>query len=52
MTYPCGRAELLRHASAAGGGDDVLGALGGLPHDERYDDLDSVWSALEANRVR
>ncbi|WIX75921.1 DUF2795 domain-containing protein [Amycolatopsis carbonis] len=52
VTYPCGRAELLRHASAAGCGDDVLGPLGGLPRDDRYDDLDSVFSALDAIRAR
>ncbi|MFI5606957.1 DUF2795 domain-containing protein [Amycolatopsis sp. NPDC051903] len=49
--YPCGREELLRHVTASGGGDDVLGPLGGLPADARYDDLDGVWAALETNRA-
>ncbi|MEV7042892.1 DUF2795 domain-containing protein [Amycolatopsis sp. NPDC051061] len=49
--YPCDRAELLRCAAAAGGGDSVLGSLGGLPHGDRYDDFDSVWEAVSAKHV-
>ncbi|QRP49548.1 DUF2795 domain-containing protein [Amycolatopsis sp. FDAARGOS 1241] len=50
VRYPCGRAELLRQATAAGAGDDVLGPLGALAAEARYDDLDGVWTALETNR--
>jgi hypothetical protein len=45
VRYPCGRAELLRRAAAAGGGDTVLGLLGNLPDDD-YADLDAVWTAI------
>ncbi len=51
VEYPCGRAELLRRAAAAGGGDDVLGPLGGLPHDGYYPDLDAVWNAVSDHRT-
>ncbi|GAB3164617.1 DUF2795 domain-containing protein [Amycolatopsis sp. NPDC004378] len=50
--YPCGRDELLRRAAAAGGGDSVLGFLGGLPEGDRYPDFDAVWEAVSAKRVR
>jgi hypothetical protein len=49
--YPCGREELLRRAAAAGGGDSVLGPLGGLPADDRYENFDSVWEAVSAKHV-
>jgi len=49
--YPCGRDELLRRAAAAGGGDSVLGSLGGLPHSDRYDDFDAVWEAVSAKHI-
>ncbi|MEU4673426.1 DUF2795 domain-containing protein [Amycolatopsis sp. NPDC023774] len=52
VAYPCGREDLLRHATAAGGSDDVLGPLGALAVDGRYDNFDSVWAALETNRVQ
>ena len=52
VRYPCGRDELLRRAAAAGGGDAVLGALGGLPPDGHYTDADAVWEALTADRTR
>jgi hypothetical protein len=50
VRYPCGRAELLRRAAAAGGGDTVLGPLGNLPDDD-YADLDAVWTAVAADRT-
>jgi len=50
VQYPCGRAELLRQAAAAGGGDTVLGFLGNLP-DDNYADLDAVWTAISADRT-
>ncbi|WET76658.1 DUF2795 domain-containing protein [Amycolatopsis sp. QT-25] len=46
-TYPCGRDELLRAASAAGAGDNVLGPLGSLPARD-YADGDSVWEAVRS----
>ncbi|MCR6482015.1 DUF2795 domain-containing protein [Amycolatopsis sp. OK19-0408] len=49
--YPCGRDELLRRAAAAGGGDSVLGSLGGLPDSGRYDDFDAVWEAVSARHI-
>jgi hypothetical protein len=49
--YPCGRDELLRRAAAAGGGDAVLGSLGGLPHSDRYADFDAVWEAVSAKHI-
>ncbi|MFI5589797.1 DUF2795 domain-containing protein [Amycolatopsis sp. NPDC051758] len=49
--YPCGRDELLRRAAAAGGGDAVLGCLGGLPDRDRYDDFAAVWEAVSAKHV-
>jgi hypothetical protein len=49
--YPCGRDELLRRAAAAGGGDSVLGSLGGLPGSDRYDDFDAVWEAVSAKHI-
>jgi hypothetical protein len=49
--YPCGRDELLRRAAAAGGGDSVLGCLGGLPDSDRYSNFDSVWEAVSAKHV-
>lgn len=48
VEYPCGREELLRRAAAAGGGDPVLGRLGGLPEDGSYHDFDAVWAAIAA----
>ncbi|RSD07944.1 DUF2795 domain-containing protein [Amycolatopsis eburnea] len=49
--YPCGRDELLRRAAASGGGDSVLGPLGGLPDGDRYDDFDAVWEAVSAKHI-
>ncbi|WP_290063023.1 DUF2795 domain-containing protein [Amycolatopsis solani] len=49
--YPCGRDELLRRAAAAGGGDSVLGSLGGLPGDDRYENFDAVWEAVSAKHI-
>lgn len=49
--YPCGREELLHRAAAAGGGDSVLGSLGGLSGSDRYADFDSVWEAVSAKHV-
>ncbi|HEY3467158.1 MAG TPA: DUF2795 domain-containing protein [Amycolatopsis sp.] len=49
--YPCGREELLRRAAAAGGGDSVLGSLGGLPDTDRYHDFDAVWEAVSAKHI-
>ena len=49
--YPCGRDELLRRAAAAGGGDSVLGSLGGLAEGDRYEDFDAVWAAVSAKRL-
>ena len=33
LEFPCGRAELLRHAAAGGADDDLLGHLAALPDD-------------------
>lgn len=41
VSFPCGRAELLRHAAAGGADDDVLGHLAALP-EHRYPGLDDV----------
>ncbi|MET8846319.1 DUF2795 domain-containing protein [Amycolatopsis sp. NPDC004625] len=49
--YPCGRDELLRRAAAAGGGDSVLGSLGGLPGGDRYENFDAVWTAVSAKHI-
>lgn len=49
--YPCGREELLRRAAAAGGGDSVLGPLGGLPATDWYAGFDDVWEAVSAQRL-
>ena len=49
--YPCGRDELLRRAAAEGGGDSVLGSLGGLSEGDRYENFDAVWAAVSAKHI-
>ncbi|WP_410673516.1 DUF2795 domain-containing protein [Amycolatopsis sp. cmx-4-68] len=49
--YPCGREELLRRAAATGGGDAVLGSLGGLSDSDRYENFDAVWEAVSAKHI-
>ncbi|NIH79484.1 DUF2795 domain-containing protein [Amycolatopsis viridis] len=44
VDFPCGRAELIRRATANGADDSVLGHLGAIP-DSTYPDLDAVTSA-------
>ena len=49
--YPCGRDELLRRAAATGGGDSVLGSLGGLSEGDQYENFDAVWEAVSAKHI-
>jgi len=44
VDFPCGRAELIRQATAHGADDSTLGHLGAIP-DSTYADLDAVTSA-------
>lgn len=46
VEYPCGRVELVRYAAANGAGEDLLGQLGCLPEDKRFDSFDGVHDAL------
>lgn len=48
MAYPCDRDQLLRHASAMGAADDVLGHIGTLSEHDRYADLDGIERAMRA----
>ncbi|HKS48619.1 MAG TPA: DUF2795 domain-containing protein [Amycolatopsis sp.] len=41
LDFPCGRADLLRHAAACGADDDILGHLGALPEGS-YAGIDAV----------
>lgn len=44
--YPCDRVELVRYAAARGADEDLLGHLGSLPEQQRFNGLDSVHEAL------
>ncbi|SFB58990.1 Protein of unknown function [Amycolatopsis marina] len=46
MRYPCERQELVRHATAQGADDEVIGRLCVLP-EHHYADLADVHAALE-----
>ncbi len=47
--FPAGREELVAAAEDAHAPDDVVAALGDLPADEVYENVQAVWQALGGN---